>query len=187
MRLEETLRTTGQQSLPTTSSHLGASGSPDPVSQADSPNFVFEQLSSVLSRECRNKPGDHGSKPEASTRPALALAKKQFTDLNSSHGEYSLSPECEEIASIDLQRYLRSCPQHNLIDTDRRKALESTIDSAKELAISGLNSDQEHSDPHPESNFYDPSLYPSAELLHLMLSGKNLALVAFAMIRAWCH
>lgn len=85
-------------------------------------------------------------------------------------------PRDEELGTIDLQRYLTPSHQYHQPghgDGERRRALEAAIQVAKRIAIM---------QPKPESlnrpliervNFYDPSMYLTAEFAHTIMDSKT--------------
>lgn len=85
-------------------------------------------------------------------------------------------PRDEELGTIDLQRYLTPSHQYRQPghgDGERRRALEAAIQVAKRIAIM---------QPKPESlnrpliervNFYDPSMYLTAEFAHTIMDSKT--------------
>lgn len=82
----------------------------------------------------------------------------------------------KQIASIDLERYfLIHMRAVSFTDTSKQRALDSAISRAKTMAFFTIMSAKPTKPPRSLVNFYDPAMFPSAELLHFMLqSAQNL-------------
>lgn len=82
------------------------------------------------------------------------------------------SPEDRVLAALDLNRYLRpTCrlSRNRELDASRQAILESAIGLAKQ-AMTEPNLETDWDTRH---NFYETTMYPSAEFLHLMLYSKS--------------
>lgn len=84
--------------------------------------------------------------------------------------EEGQSPEDKMLANLDLKRYLRLDPQNCDIDKERQSVIESAILLAKSVAMA---EPQLKLNRECRPNFYNPSMYPSAEFLHLLLHGTS--------------
>ncbi|PTU21453.1 hypothetical protein P175DRAFT_0522736 [Aspergillus ochraceoroseus IBT 24754] len=120
---------------------------------------------------------------DPSSLPPLGLRKRRAQSVLGSESkrahagksdavDESQSPECQALASIDLQRYFCNHHSGNAQDLARERhfVLESAIRLAKQVAntepkLEGLDEIGQN-----RSAFYDPRMYPSIEFLHVALN-----------------
>ena len=115
-------------------------------------------------------------RPLGRKRPAVSPlgrrpSREQAPVAASEGGEEAQSPEDRVLASLDLNRYLRPSRvsmRTGETDPGRQSVLESAISLAKQAMA---EPDLEYGENQRHS-FYESSMYPSAEFVHLMLYGK---------------
>ncbi|EXJ66479.1 uncharacterized protein A1O5_10631 [Cladophialophora psammophila CBS 110553] len=84
------------------------------------------------------------------------------------------SPEDRALGATDLRRYLQPTPQSSLyMGAERRSILEAAIQMAQNAALLEPSSDTVQTDPAWTPNFYESSMCPTAEFMHLVLSGYS--------------
>jgi hypothetical protein len=79
------------------------------------------------------------------------------------------SPEDRMLANLDLNRYLRLDREGCDDDTDRQNALASAIKIAKSVAMA---EPPLHLNRESRPNFYDSTMFPSAEFICLLMHGS---------------
>ena len=122
------------------------------------------EIISVQRKRRRTLPLSPGAGSCNSQEPAKPLVLQKETDEEESQG-----PEDRKLANLDLRRYLRLDRQNCDNDRERQQAIDAAIRLAKSAAMAEppLQYDR-GSNP----NLYDPSMYPTAEFLYLLVNGK---------------
>lgn len=126
---------------------------------------------SPISRDIASRDGQ----PSGRKRPApssLDQSRHRNPPPQPLPEEEEQSPEDKVLTSLDLNRYLRPASgglnRNREMDPERQGVLESAISLAKQA----MSEPDLESDPEERPNFYEPSMYPSAEFLHLLQHGK---------------
>jgi len=114
-----------------------------------------------------NEDGRPTSRPRKDEEAEVAVVVDEDEEEEPEEGQ---SPEDKMLANIDLKRYLRIDRQNCDMDKERQSVIESAIRLAKSVAMANTQLELNR-DSRP--NFYDPSMYPTAEFLHLLMRGTS--------------
>lgn len=130
----------------------------------------------IVSRSSQEYVPREQSKPPQS--PSVSVGGTEVEAGNSSRTcADEPGPRDEELGTIDLQRYLTPSHQYHQPghgDGDRRRALEAAIQVAKRIAITQPKPESLNSPLIERVNFYDPSMYLTAEFVHTIMDSKIL-------------
>ncbi|KAF4938591.1 hypothetical protein CGCF245_v004390 [Colletotrichum fructicola] len=138
----------------------------DDLAPASPFNDGREDAGAALSAQARSVEDRESSQPRKRSR-TFGPPDSEHREESGAAAEETQTPEDRMLASIDLDRYLQP-PKRRAgpnLSSERQEVLESAISLArKAMREPGL-----HTSLDQRVNNYDPSMYPSAEFLHMLL------------------